>query len=169
MSETTEGVAKGDATSQGASVSGFFHAGVSVSDMDRSLTFYRDALGFELESDFLVEDPYIFRIIALQGRAIRVVFLKIPNSDVRLELLEYQGLERHPGSARPCDPGTGHFCLYVNDVAAMHRKLEAAGFTTRSSAPVEVKQGPRTGAKVIYAIDPDGYHVELFEKPHVAG
>ena len=39
--------------------------------------------------------------------------LRIPGSDVEVELLEYKGCERHSGSARPCDYGTGHFALFV--------------------------------------------------------
>ena len=169
MADMSAAIAEKPAASGKGRVTGFFHAGVSVRDMERSLAFYRDALGFELESDVLVDDSYIFRIIALQGTAIRVVFLRIPQTEVRLELLEYQGFERHSGGARPCDPGTGHFCVFVDDVAAAQRQLAAAGFKTRSERPVEVRRGPRTGAQVVYAVDPDGYHVELFQRRAVVG
>lgn len=148
-------------------VQGVFHAGITVSDMDRSLRFYSDVLGLEVESDAVIDLPYLFRLTSVQAKEVRVVFLRIPGSDgqSRIELLEYRGLERHPASARPCDPGHGHVCLVVEDVAAVHRLLVASGYKARSEAPVEFTGGPRAGAKALYSIDPDGYHIELFERP----
>jgi catechol 2,3-dioxygenase-like lactoylglutathione lyase family enzyme len=109
-------------------------------------------------------EPYIFEIVALQPTAMRIAYLKIPQSSVILELIEFQGIERHPGSARPCDPGTGHFCLYVGDIDALHERLAAAGIRSRSAAPVTITAGPNRGSKVVYVSDPDGYLVELFER-----
>jgi lactoylglutathione lyase len=148
-------------------VGGVFHAGVTVGDMERSLGFYRDVLGLEVESDVLIDHPYVFELTAVPATEVRVVFLCVPGSEsaTRIELLEYRGLERHPASARPCDPGHGHLCLSVADVAEMHARLLAAGYRARSEAPVTYAAGPRKGAKAVYATDPDGYHVELFERP----
>jgi catechol 2,3-dioxygenase-like lactoylglutathione lyase family enzyme len=145
-------------------VTGFFHAGVTVTDLDRSLTFYRDLLGMEVSMDRVFTEPYIFEIVALQPAAMRIAYLKIPQSSVIVELIEFQGIEGHPGSARPCDPGTGHFCLYVRDVDALHARLTANGFRSRSAAPVTITAGPNRGSKVVYVSDPDGYLVELFER-----
>jgi catechol 2,3-dioxygenase-like lactoylglutathione lyase family enzyme len=145
-------------------VTGFFHAGVTVSDLDRSLGFYRDLLGMEVSMERTFTEPYIFEIVALQPAAMRIAYLKVPQSAVIVELIEFQGIERHPGSARPCDPGTGHFCLYVADVDALHARLRAKGYTSRSAAPVTITTGPNRGSKVVYMSDPDGYLVELFER-----
>jgi len=81
-----------------------------------------------------------------------------------LELFEFVGLERHSASARPCDYGAGHFCLYVDDTAAVYDRIIGMGFTARSEV-VELTSGPHAGRKVVYLIDPDGYHVELYERP----
>ena len=69
-----------------------------------------------------------------------------------------------PASARPCDYGAGHFCLYVDDLDAIHGRLVEAGFSARGPV-IHIDRGPRTGAKVVYTIDPDGYHVELYQLP----
>lgn len=147
------------------SVRSLAHAGVTVRDMDRSLEFYCGMLGLEVESDVVIEHPYLRDITAVAGTGIRVVFLRVADTDARVEVLEYQGVERHPGSARPCDPGTGHFSLFVDDVAAIHQRLLANGYSTRSPMPVEAAVGPRAGTKIIYSIDPDGYHIELMQRP----
>ncbi|MBI2002273.1 MAG: VOC family protein, partial [candidate division NC10 bacterium] len=41
-----------------AIVSGFNHASFTVSDMDRSLLFYRDLLGMTLEADRELQAPH---------------------------------------------------------------------------------------------------------------
>lgn len=144
-------------------VSGFFHAGVTVRDMEASLRFYRDGLALEVASDG-VRDGAIFESVqGISPSAVRVVFLRVPGSEAMIELFEFEGIERHGASARPCDYGAGHFCLFVDDIDAAVGRLAEHGFGTRR--PVQtLAAGPNSGNRVVYAIDPDGYHVELFQK-----
>lgn len=145
-------------------VTGFFHGGITVGDMDRSLAFYRDGLGLEVEFDRLLDAPYLRQVLGLDFAAIRAVYLRIPRGGF-VELLEYRGIERLPASSRPCDPGAGHLCLYVDDVEAVHDRLAARGFRARSAGTVAIAAGPNTGARSAYFGDPDGYWVELFQPP----
>jgi len=143
---------------------GLHHAGVTVRDTEKALSFYRDVLELDVVSDALMTDPFVFEIAGLEAGAIRIVCLSTPGTpDVVIELLEYQGVERHAGSARPCDPGTGHLCLEVSEIERLHQKLVSAGYAPRSAAPVEIPSGDAAGAKVLYVGDPDGYVVELFQ------
>lgn len=148
--------------------SALHHAGVTVGDMDRSLGFYRDLLGLEVMSDRRMTEPFVFEIAGLDAEAIRIVNLGVPGSDeVLVELLEYQGVERHPASARPCDPGNGHLCLEVTDLDSMCRRLGDAGVAMRSAAAVEIDIPELRGAKALYVSDPDGYFVEFHQRsPH---
>jgi lactoylglutathione lyase len=148
------------------SVTGFFHAGVTVSDMDESLRFYRDVLGLELLSDGFTGGPSAATIWGLEPGKVRIVFLGVPGSDTVIELFDFSEVERHPASARPPDFGAGHMCLYVDDADAVHARAVQAGFRGRADHVVEITQGAHRGAKAVYLKDPDGYHVELYEKPH---
>ena len=145
-------------------VTGFFHGGITVKDMESSLKFYRDGLQLEVEFDVINGADYLRTVVAMPFSEIRIVYLRIPHSGF-IELLEYRGLERHSASARPSDFGGGHLCLYVDDVDAIASRLQQLGYPSRSANPVEIVAGPNIGAKVIYMIDPDGYFVELFQKP----
>jgi len=89
------------APADNSGIIGFFHTGVTVHDLDRSLSFYRDLLGLEVTMERVFTEPYIFEIVALPAKAIRVAYVKVPNSPVVIELLEYQGIERHPAGIRP--------------------------------------------------------------------
>jgi lactoylglutathione lyase len=146
-----------------ASVTGFFHGGITVRDMDRSLVFYRGGLGLEQEFDRILDAPYLKTVLGLDFDHIRAVYLRIPGGGF-VELLEYHGVERFPAASRPCDYGAGHLCLYVDDVEAVHARLVGLGFTARSAEVVDITAGPNAGARSCYMADPDGYAVELFQK-----
>jgi lactoylglutathione lyase len=145
-------------------VTGFFHAGVTVSDMDRALRFYRDALGLETMSDGYASNA-ARDVWNMDSGRVRVVFLRVPGSDAMIELFDFGEIERHSASARPSDFGAGHMCLFVDDAEAMLDRALEYGFSARADSVVGIEDGPRTGAKVAYLIDPDGYHVEIFERP----
>jgi catechol 2,3-dioxygenase-like lactoylglutathione lyase family enzyme len=145
-------------------VCGFFHAGITVRDMEESLRFYRDALGLEVIDRWTAPGRHVAGILAVSPRELAATFLRVPGSDVQIELFEYRGIERHPASCRPCDWGAGHICLFVDDLDGLYAHLLASGYGARSEV-VRVTRGSFAGAKVVYALDPDGYPVELFQRP----
>ncbi len=127
-------------------VTGFFHGGITVSDMDRALVFYRDGLGLEPAFDRILDGPYLKTVLDLDFDHIRAVYLHIPGGGF-VELLEYVGIERLPAVSRPCDYGAGHLCLYVDDVEAMHARLVGLGYRARSQGVVDITAGPNEGAR----------------------
>jgi lactoylglutathione lyase len=145
-------------------VTGFFHGGITVSDMDRALVFYRDGLELEMEFDRILGSPYLREVLGLAFDHIRAVYLRVPGGGF-VELLEYRGIERLPAASRPCDPGAGHLCLYVDDVEAVYDQLASLGFRGRHDGVTEITAGPNAGARSAYVADPDGYYIELFQKP----
>jgi lactoylglutathione lyase len=147
-----------------AEVTGFFHGGITVKDMDKSLDFYREGLGLTMKFDRILDASYLNVVLNLTHSAIRVVFLDIPGGGY-VELLEYQGIERLNASSRPCDFGAGHLCLYVDAVDEIAERMFAKGYRARSEGCVDITAGPNAGARSIYLVDPDGYNIELFQKP----
>lgn len=148
-------------------VTGFFHGGITVRDMDASLPFYRDGLGLEVAFDRILDADYLRTVLATPLTTMRAVYLHIPGGGF-VELLEYRGVERLSGASRPCDPGSGHLCLYVEGIDDLWARLAQMGYTSRSGAPVDITSGPNAGARSIYLHDPDGYAVELFQRPPAA-
>ncbi len=146
-----------------AAITGFFHGGITVRDMDISLRFYQEGLGLEQEFDRILDAPYLNTVLGLDQDSIRAVYLRIPGGGF-VELLEYRGIERLSATSRPCDYGAGHLCLYVDDVEEMHARLVSLGFHARSAQVVDITAGPNQGARSCYMADPDGYAIELFQK-----
>jgi lactoylglutathione lyase len=148
-------------------ITGYFHGGITVSDMERSLRFYRDGLELEMEFDRILDAPYLKEVLGLTFDFIRCVYFRLPGGGF-VELLEYHGIEQFPAASRPCDFGGGHLALYVDDVQAVYDTLIGMGYHARHDSITHITAGPNTGAKSAYVADPDGYYIELFEKPRAA-
>lgn len=145
-------------------VTSFFHAGITVRDMDVSLRYYCEGLGLEQAFDKTLDGPYLREVLDLPLTTLRAVYLNIPGGGF-VELLEYRGLERLSAASRPCDFGAGHLCFYVEGIDEIVAKLRSMGYVARSDGPVDITSGPNAGARSIYGLDPDGYPVELFQRP----
>ena len=151
-------------------IMGARHGGITVSDLDRSLEFYVGLVGLELVWRREYVNDEIREIVGIpDATSVDIAMLDIPGGGAQVELLEYKGCERKSGSTPPCDYGTGHFCVFVRNIEACHAELAAQGVRFRSDGPVEMLEGPNTGGKSLYGIDPDGYIFEFHERPpHVA-
>lgn len=142
---------------------GTSHFGITVENLDRSLAFYRDLLGFEVALLTEVEnEPYIEEVVGYPGVALDVAIMKLPGTDVLLEIAEYKNVDRRPVDTGTANPGVGHLCFYVDDLEALYRHLVESGVGSVSS-PVEPTRGPSRGGRAVYLLDPDGIRVELVQ------
>ena len=142
------------------------HVGITVSDLDRSLAFYEGLLGLELLWRRLYEEPEIRRIVGVpEATGLEIAMLRVPGSELEVELLEYRGCEPASGSSPPSRSGTGHFCVFVTGIEALYVELRDVGVRFRSEGPVEMTAGANAGGKSLYSLDPDDYIVELHERP----
>jgi len=64
------------------------HTGLTVRSLDRSLAFYRDLLGFEVVFGWNPQAPYIGELVGYPEVDLHSVILRVPGSDVFLELLD---------------------------------------------------------------------------------
>jgi lactoylglutathione lyase len=146
-------------------IQGLTHVGITVTDMDESLRFYRDGLGLEVYIDRIADHEYLREVTAVSSTSVRIVYLRIPGARTPVELLEHRGIERVPARTRPCDPGSAHFGLQVLDIDAFHARMEGLGFHSRSGHPVDITAGPFAGARTCFFTSPDGMLVELQQPP----
>jgi catechol 2,3-dioxygenase-like lactoylglutathione lyase family enzyme len=143
---------------------GVDHFGVTVSDMERSLVFWRDLLGLEEVGRGVVEWPHLDRLVGLSDTKIEWVELRIPGGGT-VELSRYHrpiGNPVPPGEEN--EPGRSHISLLVGDLAAMLAKLVAAGVRSRTPAPVDLEVGAYAGGKAAYVFDDDGVEIELIQR-----
>ena len=112
-----------------------------VSDVDRSVAFYVDQLGFEM--------------VEQMGAA----FARVRHDDLTLWLAGPQSSAARPmpDGGQPTPGGWNRFVIEVDDLTAKVTEMTAAGITFRSA----VVAGP--GGHQVIADDPDGNPIELFE------
>lgn len=138
------------------------HASVTVSDMERSLGFYRDLLGLQVVYDAEGGGPEISRIANVPGTWWRVVQLACAGCLV--ELIQYLSPpERVPYQARNNHAGASHVALVVDDLEAYYQHLTANGVVF-NAPPYTLRGGDFDGWKVTYCRDPDGITVELIQR-----
>jgi len=114
-----------------------------VKDVDRSITFYTQHLGFKLEQQ--------------AGSA----FATVSNSGINLMLSGpgSSGSRPLPDGRRQEPGGWNRLVLKVNDLNSLVANMKKAGLHFRN----EIESGP--GGKQIQLEDPDGNAIELFEPP----
>ena len=135
------------------------HIGICVSDLERSLTFYRDGLGFQEGPTFEIDYP-----IAEMSGDVRLISKFLHSGDLRIELLAFKAPAPFgkPSASRN-QLGLTHLSFSVDDLDAAADRLVRFGGTiiegTRST--------PENAIHIIFLADPDGTRIELMK--HAAG
>jgi len=106
---------------------------VQVADMQRSLGFYRDLLGFRRDYGFPSEEAPLYAALSVDGGKLALGF-----------------------TDQPVQSGSTAIWLYTDDVDAAVGELEAAGVPV-VAAPADQPWGERVAS----VSDPDGYVVHL--------
>ena len=143
---------------------GWHHSNFTVSDMDRSLAFYRDLLGLIVMADQEPEAAYPARVTGFPGATFRIVFLQLPGETHFLELIQYKTRQGEPLPTATNRPGAGHICFLVHDLPATYERLTGHGVQF-VSPPVLITQGVNEGGYAVYMRDPDGATIELLQRP----
>jgi lactoylglutathione lyase len=136
-------------------VGNFIHV---VANLDRSIEFYHGALGLEMTG---ASGPRAFSANAVvssfydaPSAQSRVATFKIPDSDMAVEIVEFQGVNATPVGPRFFDPGAIKLTLVVQDLEATKTRLyRIKGLEWISASAL--------GSVLVR--DPDGIFVELVQ------
>jgi len=145
---------------------GIDHVGITVSDLDRSLRFYRDLLGLTVLDRATEDDPDLAAIVGLDTADVSIADVAAGDGRI-LELLHFHSPPGAPLRQTNRDPGSAHIALAVDDLEVTLARLVAAGVDQLSTRPVTVR-APGTswdGCACVYVRDPDGAFVELIQRP----
>ncbi len=139
------------------------HTGITVSNLERSLVFWRDVLGLEFSHHAHQTGEMAAQITGVAGAEIKLAVVKAPGH--RIELLEYLApSDRKHVDLRPCDVGSVHVALAVDNLDVVLEKIAASGWTA-AGKPQTLKTGPNAGKRVVYVRDPDGTTIEFMQMP----
>jgi len=139
------------------------HVGLTVTDLKRSIAFYRDLLGFHVAYERgEVTAEYMPRLVGIPGARLKIAGLDIPG--LHLDLIEYIEPKGAPAVGPTSDVGNVHLGYTVDDLWAAYRSLCAAGVQFKSE-PVSPTTGPNKGGWAVYFVDPDGVTLEMIQRP----
>jgi catechol 2,3-dioxygenase-like lactoylglutathione lyase family enzyme len=122
------------------------HAGLPVTDLERAIGWYRDALGLEHTTTARV--PEGVEIAFVLDRA---------GSGLELFALDVASAEEWDGPISALRRRTGHVAFSVGDIDGVFGRALAAG----GRAVWEPRPSPKPGQRIAFLADPDGNLVEL--------
>lgn len=129
-------------------VSGLFHIGVYTKDMDKSVSFYSEILGFKEEWRGIVDHP--------TGK-VEAAVMRL--KDCVIELVLPVDLSRVSNIAGPIQ----HLCLRVDDLEKLMDTFSAKGIYF-SQEGLEVISTFMNGIRHVFIYGPSGERIELAEE-----
>ncbi|TFH20251.1 MAG: lactoylglutathione lyase [Myxococcales bacterium] len=141
------------------------HIGICVTDLKRSLAFYRDLLGFEECSRAPFAGEPVDRLLGLEDARLEAVWLE--RDGTRIELLRFDALGTGESTTpRPMNtPGLTHLSLRVDDLDATLAELHVRDRHGTRVLEETRFDNAEHGIAAIFILDPDGTRVELVQMP----
>jgi len=139
------------------------HTGITVTNLERSMAFWQDVLGFELSHRAHHTGELASEVTGVPEAEISIAVLKVPGH--KIELLEYHApANRKRVDLKPCDVGSVHVAFTVDNLDAVLSTIAASGWRA-AGKPQTLKTGPNAGKRVVYVRDPDGTTIEFMQPP----
>ncbi len=144
-------------------VASFSHAAICSRDLERSLAFYRDALGFRVVLDQVQDTtrgglPHVYKS---RHASRRTVHLTCGDGDE-----PFLVITTHPGDPPDGEPikldqvGISHLAFAVDDLEAFTREMLTKG--AKTCGPVDAFKNAKTGnVTSVFFFDPDGILVQF--------
>jgi catechol 2,3-dioxygenase-like lactoylglutathione lyase family enzyme len=143
-------------------IRGVHHTCITVSDLERSIAFYRDLLGLDLimteESERSQDDRS--KALGVAGAKVKLAILRA--GEARVELIEYVTAKGRPYDRKNNDAGAMHIAFQVADIDAVYQRLIDHGVRF-TAPPATIPAGPMAGWRWTYFFDPDGVSLEIIQ------
>lgn len=142
------------------------HVGLTVSNLERSIKFYKDILGLDFKGQMIMEGKETDKLFGFKDAKVKVAYL---NGSQELqtppvELIEFVLLSPRVIENRLNQIGIAELCFYVEDIEAVYENLKAKGVKFLSEPQFFDLTGQGFGkSKAVYFKDPDGIILELME------
>jgi catechol 2,3-dioxygenase-like lactoylglutathione lyase family enzyme len=134
-----------------------FHMGLCVTDIDASLRYYGDVVGFEVGTPIDRRSATFDELSNNRGTHVRVAYLR--RGAFVLQLIQYIAAGDTALDLHHNKPGCAHLCFYVDDVDATYERLVDRADVVITSKVVQLGPSMRS----FYTNDPDGLPVEFLQ------
>lgn len=145
--------------------------GITVKEMDRSLKFYTEVIGFKKISDNEYKGAEFEKLEGVFGLNTRVVRLQL--GDEFIELTDYltTGGRSIPEDAKSNDLSFQHIAIVVSDMDKAFEQVKKHNVEFVSTSPQTLPKSipAADGIKAFYFHDPDNHNLELIYFPKGKG
>ena len=137
------------------------HLGLVVSDMKKSLEFYRDLLGLTIRGQTDEHDEFISKVLDFTDVKVKTVKLSASDNSTRIELLQFENPKKEKSKKISLfEPGFTHVSITVKNLDELFEKLKNHGIEFNSQ-PTISSNGL---LKVVFCKDFEGNYLELIEE-----
>lgn len=144
------------------SVTSIVHTGLTVANLQASVQFWSQVMGFSvLYTNRVTDSHFLGHVTGVAGAKLCLAMLADPSGH-RLELIEYETGGSKPIVAVPSAPGASHVALEVTDLDGVLERMKAYGWSPRGEVQT-IPDGRRAGLRVVYCFGPDSLTLELME------
>jgi catechol 2,3-dioxygenase-like lactoylglutathione lyase family enzyme len=141
-------------------ITGFNHTSFTVANIDKSVRFWTEMLGFRAASVSPREGRWQAEVTGIAGASLMVAHLD--GHGQHIEFIQYLAGALPGAAPQPALRGAAHVCLETDDIEATWAALLQAGGTAQGSIAV-VSSGAVGGARAGYIRDPNGILIELLQ------
>lgn len=140
---------------------------LTVSDLDRSIAFYRDVLDFELVGRAIAEGPELASLHGLTEARVRLADMELGDERIRLMQWVRPVGRPAPSDGRGNDLWFQHVAIIVSDMDRAYEVLRSNGVPGISDGPQRLPDwNPNAGGiRAYYFRDPDGHPLEILWFP----
>lgn len=136
------------------------HVSFTVSDLEKSVEFYKSVLGLECISISERSQEFSSDVTGIRGAVMKIAYMRMQNCSI--ELIQYiQGAGRKLDT-KTNNIGSAHICFNITDYDEWMERMKLHNVKFRGKLCV-VPAGPNKGRKVCYMTDIDGNNLEFIE------
>lgn len=135
------------------------HVGIVVNDLEKSIHFWQELIGFKIVSDNIEPSPYIEELLSLNATNLRTVKFSDNNGFI-VELLKFDPSSNESDwQGDLSTTGLTHIALTVENVEKLLKKLNEFSYTNLS----KIMKSPNGQVKVVFINGPENLKLEMVE------
>lgn len=142
------------------------HVGLTVSNLDNSIKFYRDILNLDLQGQMVMEGEETDKLFNMKGIKVNVAYLNGSKNMLcpPVELIEFTNADVEKTSLKLNGISIAELCFKVDNIDEEYKRLKELGVKFISEPQYFDLSSQGFGkSKAVYFYDPDGIILELIE------
>lgn len=147
-------------------ISSVIHIGITVADIERSIAFYRDILGFEYQSELVMEGKETDLLFNKKGCKARVAYLNPQRfNGSQIELIQFISHDVEKQQTDLFRTSVSEICFSTDDIEKEYKRLSNKGVEFLSEPQeFDFSDYGFGKSKAVYFRDLDGNILELIEE-----